>query len=304
MLDLGEVILGIAIQDQPANFDQRIITMRPNLGDIEDVESIILRLLERHDLHFQRPARMVTPVDRIVQIFRCMIGTLPGQAGGFLPREVLDALVGFEMILHPEGLALRVVPFEGVAAVAVHMAVRGGRAPVGEQDRDLVDGFRREGKEVPEHVGIRAIRGRMPFLRVDKIGELQGIADKEDGRVIAHEVVIAVLRIEFYCETARIARRIRGAFFAAHGRKPGKDLGSLTHFREEFSFRVFCHVRRNLEIASGPGSFGVDDPLGNAFTVKMRQFFEQMGVLHQHGPARTGGHRVLIVADRYSECGG
>jgi hypothetical protein len=48
----------------------------------------------------------------------------------------------------------------------------------------------------------------------------------------------------------------------------------------------------------GAGAFGMHDTLGNAFTVKVCQFFEQVVVLDQDRSRRTGGTRVLIVADR------
>jgi hypothetical protein len=40
LLYLGVVVGGIAVQRHPADFDQRIISVRPNLGQIERVEAI------------------------------------------------------------------------------------------------------------------------------------------------------------------------------------------------------------------------------------------------------------------------
>jgi hypothetical protein len=37
LLDLGEVVLRIAVEDQLAHFDEREVFVIPNLGDIEGV---------------------------------------------------------------------------------------------------------------------------------------------------------------------------------------------------------------------------------------------------------------------------
>ena len=56
-----------------------------------------------------------------------------------LPRQVLDSLIRLEVILHPEVLAPIVIPFIGVATVAIHIAIGGRRASVGKENRDLMD---------------------------------------------------------------------------------------------------------------------------------------------------------------------
>src|SRR4030042_1957661 len=41
LLHLGKVILRIAVQDKPADLDRRKIAVGPDLGDIENIESIV-----------------------------------------------------------------------------------------------------------------------------------------------------------------------------------------------------------------------------------------------------------------------
>jgi hypothetical protein len=72
-----------------------------------------------------------------------MVGVLSLQDIGALARKVLDALVCLEMILDPVVLASLVVPLVGMAAVAVHMAVRCRRAAVRKEDCYLVHRFGR-----------------------------------------------------------------------------------------------------------------------------------------------------------------
>ena len=58
---------------------------------------------------------------------------------------------------------------------------------------DLVGGFGPQADEVPEHVGVLEVRGRVALLRVDERREEDGVADEEDGRVVAHQVPVALL---------------------------------------------------------------------------------------------------------------
>ena len=55
LLHLGEVVLGIAVQHQFADFDQRIVRVRPDLGQVEGIEVIGLGFVLRHDLHAHPP---------------------------------------------------------------------------------------------------------------------------------------------------------------------------------------------------------------------------------------------------------
>lgn len=47
-------------------------------------------------------------------------------------------------------------------------------------------------------------------------GEEDGVADEEDGRVVAHQVPVALLRVELDGETAGVAGRVRGTALASH----------------------------------------------------------------------------------------
>ena len=208
------------------------------------------------------------------------------------------------MVFHPEVFAGGVVPFVGVAAVAVHVAVAGRRAPIGEQHRHLMQGFRGQRQEIPEHVGVFQVGLRMAFLGVDEIRKFQRITDEKDRRVVADQIVVAFLGVELQGEAARVAGGIRRAAFAADRREPGEDLGALARLGEESGPGVAGHVGRDLEIAVGAGPLGVDHALGNAFPVEMRQLFQQVHVLHERRPAWSGGGGVLIVSDRCAKSRG
>ena len=65
LLDLGEVVLRVAVEDHPADLDERVVPVGPHLGEVEGVEPVVGRLLERHHLHESvqpgaSPARMAS----------------------------------------------------------------------------------------------------------------------------------------------------------------------------------------------------------------------------------------------------
>src|SRR4030042_5482656 len=104
--------------------------MRASLCNIKDVPGEILRLLRGEDLHLACPGRGMASLDGSIQITRGMIRVFPRDTRCFLPGKVLNALIRLEVILHPEGLAPVVIPFIGVAGVAIHVTEGGWRGCV------------------------------------------------------------------------------------------------------------------------------------------------------------------------------
>ena len=51
-------------------------------------------------------------------------------------------------------------------------------------------------KKVPKHVGVLTIGGRMPLLGVDEVGKFQGVPDEKYRGIVAHQIVIALFRVE------------------------------------------------------------------------------------------------------------
>jgi len=101
-----------------------------------------------------------------------------------------------------------------VACVAVDVAVGGRDASVREEGGDLVEGFWALGPEIPLHVVVAEVCFWVAFLGVDEVGELVGVADEEDGGVVADEVPVALVGVELHGEATDIAFGVGGAFFA------------------------------------------------------------------------------------------
>ena len=117
---------------------QRVVAVRPHLGQVERVEPVGLGVLERHDLHVQRPAREVAVLDRGEEVALVVVAVLAGDPVGILLGQEVDALVGLEVVLHPEQFIGGVEPAVGVAGVAVHVPPGLRDAAVAHQVGDLV----------------------------------------------------------------------------------------------------------------------------------------------------------------------
>ena len=68
---------------------------------------------------------------------------------------------------------------------------------------------------------------------VNKIGKLDGILDEEYRHVIAYDVPVAVIGIEFYREAAHIASQVGGAFVAGYGGESNERWSFLAQPLEE-----------------------------------------------------------------------
>ena len=101
-------------QGELADVDERVVAVGPHLGQVERVEAVRPGLVERHDLHVERPAGSVTRLDGVVEVPLVVVSVLAGDAVGIGLGEELNPLVGLEVILHPETLALCIDPHVGV----------------------------------------------------------------------------------------------------------------------------------------------------------------------------------------------
>ncbi len=106
--------------------------------------------------------------------------------------------------------------------------------------------------------------------RMHEIGKLHRVLDEEHGDVIAHEIPVALVRIELHGESAHVASGIRGTPLAQHRRKANEDRRLFADLRQQ---------RRSRECRQGGGAFEVavrrrpsrvHDALGDALMVEMR----------------------------------
>ena len=269
--------------------------MRPDLGQVEGVEAVGGRVLERHDLHLQAPDRVVLAGDRRVEVAPVVVGVLGLHGLGLGVGEVLDALLGLEVVLDPDLLARGVLPQVGAAAVAVHVAVGARRAPVAHQDHHLVGRLGRERPEVPLHVVAAQAGVGHALLRVNEVRELRGVTHEEDRRVVADEVVVAFFGVELEGEAAHVAVRVRVAPFAGHRRETREHRRALANLVEEGGLGPLGDVGGHLEVAEGAAALDVVHAIGDALADEVGQLLDQVGVLQHHGAVGADGERGIVA---------
>lgn len=68
LLCFSEVVLGVLVQHQLSNLDKGIVTVWPNFGDVEHVESVVFSFLNGHNLNIVCPRWEVTFLNAVIQI--------------------------------------------------------------------------------------------------------------------------------------------------------------------------------------------------------------------------------------------
>ena len=139
LLSLGVVVLRVLVEDEPADALERIIGVRPDLGDVIDVEAVVVGVSDGHDLGVPSPRREVTLSNSIMEVHGSPVLVGLTLFGGRLGSEVLDALIRLVVVFHEELLILGVDPLEGVGAIAVHVSVAIGSTAVRHEDGHLVE---------------------------------------------------------------------------------------------------------------------------------------------------------------------
>mmetsp|Transcript_9343 Transcript_9343/g.29469 ORF Transcript_9343/g.29469 Transcript_9343/m.29469 type:complete len:472 (+) Transcript_9343:83-1498(+) len=291
LLHLREVVGRVAVQHDTTHRDERELRVRPDLGQVEGVEPMPLRLLEGHHLHVQRPGGELAACDRVVQVSDGIVGVGACQLRGLVHRQVLDALVRLVVELAVHCLSVSIDKLECVRAIAVHVAVSIRDATVGEEEADLMSRLRTQRDEVPEHIGILQVRSWVPLLGVDEGREQQRVPDEEDGSIVARERPVALLSVELDGKAARIAHSVRTSSFAAHSGESNGHRRPLAHLAEHCRLAVLGDLRRgHLEVAERARTLGVYNTLRDALAVEVRQLVDEGEILQEHGATRPSRH--------------
>ena len=297
LLHLSEVVLDISVQNQLSDWNERVVFMRPDLGDIEDVPLVGGGILLRHDLGKHGPGGGISFLDVVEELSGGEVGINALHLVGLWPGEVLDSGVGLEVPFDVEDLSLLVDPSEGVAAIPVHVTITVRGSSVREENGDLVGTLRGEGEEVPEHVGVLAVGLWVPLLGVDEVWELDWVSDEEDWGVVANHIPVTLLSVELDGEASWVSLSISGALLATNGGEPSNNRSSLSDGVKELGLAVLGDVVGDLEVTMGSGALGVDDSLWDPLSVEVGELIDQMEVLKEDWPILSGGDGVLVVVD-------
>ena len=295
LLDLGMVVRGVAVERQHADIDQGVVAVRPDLGQVEGVVRQRRGLPLRHDLHLERPLRVLAALDGLVEIALVRLAVAADQCRGLGIGQVPDALATLEVELHPVALVPRVDEAESMAAETVHVAIAGRDATIRHDDGDLVQRLRQQGPEIPVALCAAQMGARVALDRVVEVGELERIAQEEHRRVVAHQIPVALLGIELDRETADVALGIRRAALAGDGRETDENLRLPADRGKQLRPGVAADVVGHGEAAMGAGALGMHAPLGDHLAVEMRQLLQEPDILQQHRSARPRRQDILVV---------
>jgi hypothetical protein len=187
LLDLGEVVLHVLVQEELADLAERELLLGPNVGQVEDVDALLfpelLGLLGGHGLPADVPTRVILALNGIVKVLLRVVGAV---VGGILLGDEGSALLALHVHLAVNPVAILVDKLQCVAGIAVHLAPAVRDTTVTHENHDLVDRLWVLGEVVPEDsgvIGVGKVSLRVAFLGVDEVRELGWVAQEENGGV-------------------------------------------------------------------------------------------------------------------------
>lgn len=128
--------------------------MRPNLGDIEGIEAILLGIFRFHDLDINGPRRIFTTLNSIEKISSSVIRIFTSKTLSFRSLQVLDTLISLEVPLDVFEVAIGINKLKSVRRVTIQVTVAIRSTTVGEENSNLVNRFRDKREEIPESICI------------------------------------------------------------------------------------------------------------------------------------------------------
>src|SRR5665647_1183462 len=169
------------------------------------------------------------------------------QLESFVPQRRLQAELRLPVEFHESDFAFSIDHLKGVDAETLDHAQAARNGAVRHRPHQHVGRFRHQRRPVPERIvrasGLREGAIRFHFDRMDEIGKFDGVLNEEHWDVVANEVPVSLLCIEFHGEAAYVARRVHRSGAARYRRNAGEQR------------RLFARIST---VAGGAGS--VDTP--------------------------------------------
>src|ERR1700682_1172287 len=135
------------------------------------------------------------------------------------------------MEFHERRFPASVNQTEGMHTESFHKAKRARYRTIGHDPHRHMNALWRERNEIPKIVmgGLPARESAVGFCfgGMNEVGKPNCVLYEKDGHIIAHDVPVAFLRVQLYCEAAHIAGKISRAFVAGHRGEPNEGRNSL-----------------------------------------------------------------------------
>lgn len=200
-------ILRILVQHQLSELLHRKLISWPDLGNIERIETELLRIriFGLHDLHLGSPLELLASFNTFPKLLLGLVRVDSRHLDGLVSGKLLLAVLGDEVVLNVDELALLVDPLESVTAVAVVVCPAIGSAVVGEEHEPCMIAFGSVAEEVKGCVVVEEEVLGITGLRADDIWTLNWVSAEEDGKVQPHDVVVSLPGVELDSKTSRVA---------------------------------------------------------------------------------------------------
>ena len=118
-----EIICRHAVEFHHAHFHQRIVFVRPDLGEVKRVDFVTRGFGLRHDLDADFPLGEVARGNGVSEIALGEVRVFAHHFDGVFAVKVLDALHGLEVPFAIDHFVLRIDQAEGVAGESIHVAM-------------------------------------------------------------------------------------------------------------------------------------------------------------------------------------
>ena len=133
------------------------------------------------------------------------------------------------------------------------------------------------------------------------IREFYGIPDKEDRKVISHQIIDTLIGVKLNGKSPGVPDRVRRTFGTDHGRKADKNFCDPVWNLQKIGHGIFGHALIGFEIAECAGTFCMNHPFGNTFSVKVGDLIDLMNVLQQGWSVRTHRQGILVIGNRTAQ---
>src|ERR1035437_2291538 len=139
---------------------------------------------------------------------------------------------------------------------------------------------------------------------MDEVGEFDGILDEENRDVVADQVPVAFLGVKLDGKSSYVTRGIHRTRAACDGRDASEHGRLLTHLGEYPCGGISFQRGGQLKESMRARRARVNDTLGNALVVEMRDFVAKDEILQERRAAGIGPERVLIIGEYDALVGG
>src|SRR5439155_10157887 len=108
---------------------------------------------------------------------------------------------------------------------------------------------------------------------MDEVGELDRILNEENRDIVADEIPVAFLRVEFDRKTTHIARKVRRSLVSGYGREPHKHGRFFAGPLKNVGLGDFGQRFVSLKETVSPVAAGMDHPFRDPLVIEMENLF-------------------------------